>query len=97
MLSAHKECLVAKLDLVELKGRYAIPVDFRRGSVPDNVSQVWEPERVHLGAQGLILRAKGYDCDHVLPYHVEPKRLARAEFDDTLFTRTRALVTASPS
>jgi CRISPR-associated protein Cas1 len=93
MLSAHKEGLVAKLDLVELEGRHAVPVDYKRGSVPDNAWQSWEPERVQLCAQGLILRANGYECDHGLLYYVESKRRIRVEFDDTLIARTRALVT----
>ncbi|MDP1797731.1 MAG: hypothetical protein Q8K78_09630, partial [Planctomycetaceae bacterium] len=60
-LSAPSEGLLAKLDLIELKGRRAVPIDYKRGTVPDNGQQSWEPERVQLCAQGLILRANGYE------------------------------------
>jgi CRISP-associated protein Cas1 len=92
MLSAHSEGLVAKLDLLELDGRKAVPVDHKRGKVPDNEWHSWEPERVQLCAQGLILRANGYDCDHGVLYFVESKRRVRVDFDDTLVARTRSLV-----
>lgn len=92
MLSAHSEGLVAKLDLLELNGKQAVPVDHKRGKVPENEWQSWEPERVQLCAQGLILRANGYDCDHGVLYFVESRRRVRVDFDDALVARTRSLV-----
>lgn len=48
MLSAPSEGLLAKLDLIELKGSKAVPIDYKRGHVPDVPHQAWEPERVQL-------------------------------------------------
>lgn len=92
MLSAHSEGLVAKLDLLELNIKQAVPVDHKRGKVPENEWQSWEPERVQLCEQGLILRANGYDCDHGVLYFVESRRRVRVDFDDALVARTRSLV-----
>jgi CRISP-associated protein Cas1 len=92
MLSALSEGLVAKLDLVELEGRRAVPIDYKRGSVPDNAEQSWEPERVQLCAQGLILRANGYECDCGVLYYIESRRRITIRFDDALIRRTRDLV-----
>ncbi len=91
-LSAPSEGLLAKLDLIELKGRRAVPIDYKRGTVPDNGQQSWEPERVQLCAQGLILRANGYECDHGELYYIESRRRVVIEFDEALIRRTRELV-----
>lgn len=92
MLSAPSEGLLAKLDLLELEGRRAVPIDYKRGSVPENAQQSWEPERVQLCAQGLVLRANGYECDHGELYYVESRRRVVIPFDDVLIRRTRELV-----
>lgn len=92
MLSAPSEGLLAKLDLIELDGRRAVPIDYKRGSIPDIPQKAWEPERVQLCAQGLILRANGYDCDHGELYYIESRKRVRIDFDDTLILRTRQLV-----
>ena len=60
MLSAPEAGLIAKLDLLELEGDMATPVDYKRGRMPDLPEGAWEPERVQLCAQGLILRENGY-------------------------------------
>ncbi len=91
-LSAPSEGLLAKLDLIELQGRRAVPIDYKRGTVPDNGQQSWEPERVQLCAQGLILRANGYECDHGELYYIESRRRVVIPFDDLLIRRTRELV-----
>jgi CRISPR-associated protein Cas1 len=92
MLSAPSEGLLAKLDLIELEGRRAVPIDYKRGTAPDNAQQSWEPERVQLCAQGLILRANGYECDRGELYYIESRRRVVVPFDDVLIRRTRELV-----
>lgn len=92
MLSSLQEGLLAKLDIVELEGRRAVPVDYKRGTVPDNPHQAWEPERVQLCAQGLILRDNGYECDAGELYFIESRRRVVVPFDDALILRTRHLV-----
>lgn len=91
-LSAMSEGLIAQLDILELTGNVAIPVDYKRGSVPDVPHQAWEPERVQLCAQGLILRANGYDSPHGELYYIESQRRVTVPFDDALVLRTRDLV-----
>lgn len=88
MLSASSEGLLAKLDLIELEGKRAVPIDYKRGSVPDIPHHAWEPERVQLCAQGLILRANGYDCDHGELYYIESRRRVTILFDDALILRS---------
>lgn len=91
-LSAPREGLVAKLDVLELEGLVATPVDYKKGSIPDNPEQSWEPERVQLCAQGLILRENGYTCEQGELYYIESRHRVVIVFDDALVMRTRELV-----
>ncbi len=93
MLSSPTDGLIAKLDVLELNGNVATPVDYKRGSVPDIPERAWEPERVQLCAQGLILQDAGYQCDHGELYFIESKRRVTIPFDEPLVNRTRQLVT----
>lgn len=92
MMSAPGEGLIAKMDLVELDGQTAVPVDYKRGRVPDIPGRAWEPERVQLCAQGLILRENGYVCDSGVLYYVESRIRVEVPFDDALVDRTRSLI-----
>ncbi|QDT36035.1 CRISPR-associated endonuclease Cas4g/Cas1g [Stratiformator vulcanicus] len=91
-LSAPAEGLVAKLDLAEIEGNVATPVDYKRGRVPDVPAQAYEPERVQLCAQGLILRENGFQSDGGVLYFIASKKRVVVPFDDELVSRTRSLV-----
>ncbi len=92
MLSAPEEGLIAKLDLLELDGNLATPVDYKRGSLPKVPEGAWEPERVQVCAQGLILRENGFHCETGVIYYVESRRRVEVIFDESLIARTRQLV-----
>jgi len=92
MLSAPAEGLVAKMDLVDLQSSEAVPVDYKRGRAPDLPEGAWEPERVQLCAQGLILRENGYQCEAGILYFIESKKRVSIPFDDELVERTRELI-----
>lgn len=91
-LSAPGEGILAKLDLLELEGTRATPVDYKRGKLPDVPEGAYEPERVQLCAQGLILRANGYTSDEGILYFIESRRRVVIPFTDELIARTRELV-----
>ena len=91
MLSAPAEGLLAKLDLVELEGMVATPVDYKRGKAPQVPEGAYEPERVQLCAQGLILRANGFQCDRGVLYFIASKKRVTIEFTEELIQRTRQL------
>lgn len=93
-LSAPGEGIVSKLDLLELDGDTATPVDYKRGTVPDVPEGAYEPERVQLCGQGLILRENGYRCDEGVLYYIGSRRRVTIPFDDALVARTREQVVA---
>lgn len=91
LLSAPNEQLIAKLDLLELNGRMATPVDYKRGKAPEVDGGAYEPERVQLCAQGLILRENGFECHEGVLYFISSKKRVVIPFTDELIARTRQL------
>ena len=91
MLSAPDEGLLAKLDLLELEGMTATPVDYKRGKAPNIPEGAYEPERVQICAQGLILRENGFQCDRGVLYFIGSKKRVTIEFTEELIDRTRYL------
>ena len=91
-LSSEVLGLSAKIDLIENEGDCAVPVDYKRGSPPENPERAYEPERVQLCAYGLLLREHGYTCDHGVLYFAQAKQRVEVPFDEELVRRTRELL-----
>ncbi len=88
-LSSNAIGLIAKLDLIEGEGDTVIPVDYKRGKRPHIPRGVYDPERVQLCAQGLLLREHGYACEEGAIYYVASKERVSVPFDDELLALTR--------
>ncbi len=91
LLSAPGEGLIARIDVVDINAGTAIPVDYKRGKVPDVPGNAWEPEQVQLCAQGLVLRENGYQCEGGILYYAESRRRISVPFTEELIARTRQL------
>lgn len=91
-LGSERLGLTAKLDLVSTAGDEAVPVDTKRGRVPRNAERSWEPERVQLMAQGLLLREHGYRCDHGVLYFAGSRTRVEVPFNAELEARTLKLI-----
>jgi CRISPR-associated protein Cas1 len=91
-LSAPRVGLVARVDLIEATGKRVTPVDYKRGEAPDVPEGAWEPERVQVCAQGLILEENGYVCDEGVLYFVASRKRVRVPFTEELRTRTLSLL-----
>ena len=94
-LGSQRLGLTAKLDLVSTAGAEAVPVETKRGRVPDNPERSWEPERVQLMAQGLLLREHGYACDHGVLYFHGSRTRVDIPFTPELEARTLQLIDAA--
>lgn len=88
-LSSNRLGLIAKIDLVEMKNGAVTPVDFKRGKRPHVPKQAYDPERVQLCAQGLLLREHGYRCSAGILYFVGSRERTHIAFDDELQELTR--------
>lgn len=93
LLSSPRLGLIAKIDVLESVDGAVRPVDTKRGSPPEIPEGAWEPERVQLCAQGLLLQEAGYPCSEGELYFAGARRRVRIEFDDELVARTLALLT----
>ena len=92
MLSAPAIGLVARMDLIEADGKQVTPVDYKRGRAPDTAERAWEPERVQLCAQALILEENGYEVERGILYFVTSKQRIEVPIDEALRARTRELL-----
>jgi CRISPR-associated protein Cas1 len=92
VLSSEALGVIAWIDLVELEGTRAVPVDYKRGAVPDTERRAHDPERVQLCLQGLLLRENGYTADRGVLYFAESRTRVEVPFDDELIALTRAAV-----
>lgn len=92
LLSAPRLRLIARIDLLEGEGLHVTPVDYKRGEVPETPEQSWEPERVQLCAQGLILRENGFTCDRGMLYYAGSRRRVEVPLTPELEARTLELV-----
>ncbi|MBX5462204.1 MAG: CRISPR-associated endonuclease Cas1 [Steroidobacteraceae bacterium] len=88
-LSAPRLGLIARLDLVEGEGERVIPVDYKRGKRPHIPRGAYDPERVQLCVQALILEENGYTCDEGILYFAESRERVRVVFDEDLRALTR--------
>ncbi len=91
-LSSNRLGLIAKLDLAEAEGDVVTPVDYKRGKRPHVAKGAYEPERVQLCIQGMILEEHGYRCDEGVLYFAASRERVRVVFDDELRERTQAAV-----
>ena len=87
-LSSKKLNLIAKIDLVESAGGKVMPVDYKRGKRPHVARRAYDPERVQLCAQGLLLREHGYECSEGVLYFAGSRERVRVRFDEELLELT---------
>ncbi len=91
-LSSQSLGLIAKMDLVEGEGGVVRPVDYKRGKRPHVARGAYEPERVQLCVQGLILEGHGYVCGEGVLYFAGSKERVTVEFDEALRAQTLSAV-----
>ncbi len=92
--------LTATLDLAEINGRTATPIEYRKGrarreSIADGPSltsyEPWPTDRIQVGLQALLLEEAGYTVSQAMLYYAAEKRKLVIPFDATL--RANALAT----
>jgi CRISPR-associated protein Cas1 len=83
-LSSERHRVIAKLDLAEVRGETAIPVDYKHGGPmsTDNGPAAWAGDRVQLAVQCLVLRDNGYACSEGIVFYQKTRQRVRLSFDD---------------
>ena len=92
--------LTATLDLAEIDGRVAVPVEYRKGKphhvIPtegdaDGSFEPWPTDRIQVGLQAILLEEAGYTVPRAILYYASEKRRVVIPFDPIL--RAEALAT----
>lgn len=92
LLESEHLGIVAKLDLVEGDDGKVIPIDYKKGKRPHAAAGAYDPERVQVCAQGLLLREHGYRCDEGVIYFAGSKERVHIALDEGLVELTRAAI-----
>lgn len=91
-LSSARLRLIARMDLVEAEGNHVTPVDYKRGKRPHVARGAYDPERVQLCVQGMLLEEHGYTCGEGILYFAESRERVSVVFDEELRALTRAAI-----
>ena len=73
----------------------ATPVDYKRGSpkkLEDGSLGAWDPERVQLCVQALVLRENGFNCDEGVLFFWETRQRVRIAIDKELIELTESVI-----
>jgi CRISPR-associated protein Cas1 len=97
-LASDRYGVIAKIDLVEAQGDLATPVDYKRGSpkkLDDGSLGAWDPERVQLCVQAMVLRENGYRCQEGVLFFWETRQRVRIAIDDELVRLTEQTIASA--
>ena len=91
-LSSETLGIIAKMDVVEAQGDRVLPVDFKKGKRPHVAAGAYDPERVQLCAQGMILEDNGYTAPAGALWYAGSRERVEVRFDEELRERTRQAI-----
>ena len=87
-LSSERLGAIAKVDVVEVADGAVMPVDFKKGKRPHVAAGAYQPERVQVCLQGMILEDNGYKVRNGALWYVGSRERVRVVFDDELRAQT---------
>lgn len=91
-LASERLGIIAKMDLIEGEDGTVTPVDTKKGKRPHVAEGAYEPERVQVCAQALILEDAGYKVSEGAIWYGGSRERVRIALDDELRARTRAAI-----
>ncbi|HEX4112586.1 MAG TPA: CRISPR-associated endonuclease Cas1 [Stellaceae bacterium] len=91
-LSSATLGVIAKLDIAEADDGVVTPVDYKRGRRPHIAQGVYEPERIQVCLQALLLEENGYRVEEGAIYYAESRERVRITLDETLRSAAQAAV-----
>lgn len=87
-LSSERLGLTAKIDVVEGEDGSVVPVEYKRGRVPDIPGGAYLPERAQVCVHVLLLREHGYRCEGAEIWYAKDRRRVPIEITDSLIEKT---------
>jgi CRISPR-associated protein Cas1 len=93
-LSSEINRVIAKLDVLEVEGGLATPVDYKKGRPREGADgvEIWPADRVQLALQGFVLRENGYRSEEGIIYYRSTKQRVRVAFDDAVMEEAQNAV-----
>ena len=92
-LSSNRLGLIAKIDMLDVEDGFVIPIDIKKGKRPHIAKGAYEPERVQVCVQALILEDNGYTVPEGALWYAESRERVVVELTEDL--RQTALRAAS--
>ena len=93
-LSSERLGVIAKMDVVEIGEGKAMPVDFKKGKRPHVAAGAYEPERVQVCAQAMILEDNGYEVPKGALWYVGSREKVPVILDYELRAKTISAISA---
>lgn len=107
-LTSRRLQLTATLDLAEVSGNVAVPVEYRKGqpsrrvaSTPGQVAdqsrppKAWPTDRIQIGLQAMLLEEAGYDVPKGVIYYAGEKLRLDIAWNDALRQESQAILQAA--
>ena len=91
-LSSEKLGVIAKIDIAEAEDGIVTPVDYKRGKRPHVARGAYEPERIQVCLQALLLEEHGYTVEEGAIWYAESRERVRVVLDDELRLAAREAV-----
>ena len=91
-LSSATLGVIAKLDIAEAEDGLVTPVDYKRGKRPHVSQGAYEPERIQVCLQALLLEEHGYRVAEGAIWYAESRERVRVSLDDALRSAARTAV-----
>ena len=83
-LSSERLGVIAKIDIAESEDGVVTPVDYKRGKRPHIARGAYEPERVQVCLQALLLEENGYRVEEGVIWYAASRERVRVVLDDEL-------------
>ena len=81
-LSSERLGVIAKIDIAEAEDGVVTPIDYKRGKRPHVARGAYEPERVQVCLQALLLEEHGYRVEEGVIWYAESRERVRVALDD---------------
>ena len=91
-LSSERLGVIAKIDIAEARDGLVTPIDYKRGRRPHVARGAYEPERVQICLQALLLEEHGYRVEEGAIWYAESRERVRIALDDELRLAAREAV-----
>ena len=91
-LSSSALGVIAKIDVAEAEDGAVTPVDYKRGKRPHVPQGAYEPERIQVCLQALLLEEHGYRVEEGAIWYAESRERVRIVLDEALRSAARSAV-----